>query len=137
MTDRDLIKEAEQNILNVCLHLKELIELFRTLRHRSSNYCDSHLPRHKKMDEGFELILEALYEEQCEQLSKLILFYWIGGEEAIKYSRSEFERIFSGDDKMIVMDLLDKHGQIPRSWLSADEEELRKQAKGRLDDENP
>lgn len=132
----DYVKQAEQNILNVCLHLRGLNEIIDILRFRSSKYCDPNRKRYKKLQKGFDMIAEAMYDEQCEQVSKLFMFAGIGGEEALKYSRNEFKRIFSENERMMIMDMLDKNGRTPNSWFTEAENEFRKQAKELIEEEN-
>jgi len=50
----------------------------------------------------------------------VLLLFGVGGDEAAKYSRELFEKVFSGEYQ--VMNFLDKWGHVPSSYKTADRE---------------
>lgn len=122
------IKEAEQNALNMCKYYTDMIALIDDMEYgmvnRTEDYRFDGSPR-QKLQEGFNLIRQALYQDQQNNLARCFLLVGVGGKEAEAHSKKEAMRAFNG--KFSVTELLDEYFRLPHCWKTEDEDGLKKE----------
>ena len=125
----DLIKQAEQNILNVCRAHEDIYELVDAL----TRFCDKYVEEWAGRDDttqGLYLLRCGLDKSLSANIRKLFTLVGVGGEEAREYSREQFRRLFANEESRYnVMHLLDQYARIPHSYKVDTEKEFRKQGK--------
>jgi len=130
-TTKSLIKQAEQNCLNTAKDLQELLFIIDALSRAGSKMFDTSYRQNNELDDfakGIELIRKSIYTKYTHAIMNCFMFTGVGGDEAIEYAYEQFVERF-GEDKYIIMDLLEKHGNIPSRWSCDDEENFSKEAK--------
>jgi len=130
-TTESLVKQAEQNCLNVAKDLQELLNIIDALSRAGSNMFDASYNQNNDLNDfskGIGLIRKAIYTKYTHSIMNCFMFTGVGGEEAIEFAYEQFVERF-GEDKYIIMNLLNRYGNIPPRWNCDDEENFRKEAK--------
>jgi len=122
----NLIKKAEKNVVNIAKELSDSIEIFKSLSGMGNMIKNEE--RRNKYFNGLSKMRMAIYEQYIEAISDCFIFAGVGGEEAQKFSRELFEKRFNPDNRISVMNFLEKWGHTPRSWKVNDEKTLRDEA---------
>lgn len=137
----DLIKMAEQNVLNRCREAAEWLNILNRVQSAGDTFFPnwSTDPARDAWHEGMSKARNALYYRLTEIQAEAFIFAGIGGEETEKYAREKFRERFSidsMDDKTQyeVMSLLDEYLDIPHCVKVKDEEEFLRQAEQRYRD---
>lgn len=126
---RDMIKEAERNCVNIAKEMTDMLEVLDTLRSFGNNFLDDYgIDGKKEYFEGLQMMRRSIYYKYIDMISRCFDFADVGGDEAKKYSREQFNKHFNGDTKYTIMQYLDRYGRIPASYVTEDEEEFRRQA---------
>ncbi|GEM_PF-4333676 len=128
---RNYIKEAEQNCINICREFQDCLEFLKALEHFGNAYCNEYISENKFF-KGLRIIREAVNNEFAEAICRLFLLAGVGGDEAIKYSREQFKKYFSGSHRTAVIQFLDKHGKVPSSYSAETDDEFRRQIQEKL-----
>lgn len=120
---RSYVKQAEQNVLNICRELELVIEALAAFGNFGSTVLKSHRGR-DKFFEGLRLMESVLRQEYLEQILNCIVIIGVGGEEATKYAREKAKKYFGGNYH--IMSFLDKWGHIS-FYKESDEKEFKKE----------
>jgi hypothetical protein len=124
----DLVKQCEQNTINIAKSFKEALSALTAFSNMGNQYCKDHIAK-KQFFEGLTMMNKALQIELAHAILDCFAFTGVGGEEALKYAREQFEETFVGKEKYMVMHFLDTYGQRPSFYNEEDDKELRKQLK--------
>jgi len=130
----DLVKRAEQNIINICKRFEDFYRVIECMEHFGHAYIDD--PRHKdNFWEGINMMKDSINAQHAEHCRRALTFAAIGGDESKEYSLQLLEDAFGTRDGMrsTVMHFLDEYGRRPSSWRVDDEELFRKQVKDKLE----
>ena len=130
----DLIRMAEQNVLNRVREAQDWIKIVRAVNYagmsffpqRTSDTCAESWYRGMRMAE------DALYHKLCEYQAEAMLFVGVGGEETERFAQEKFRERFGLDEDgkhYEIMSLLNRYLDVPGGYLVDDEIEFRKQAK--------
>ena len=137
----DLIKMAEQNVLNRCREAAEWLNILKRVQFAGDTFFPnwSTDPVRDAWHDGMSKARNALYYRLAEIQAEAFIFAGIGGEEAEKYAREKFRERFSIDSmddttRYEVLHLLDEYLDIPHCAKVKDEEEFRRQAEQRYRD---
>lgn len=137
----DLIKMAEQNVLNRCREAAEWLNILKRVQFAGDTFFPnwSTDPVRDAWHDGMSKARNALYYRLAEIQAEAFMFAGIGGEEAEKYAREKFRERFSIDSmddatRYEVLHLLDEYLDIPHCAKVKDEEEFRRQAEQRYRD---
>ena len=137
----DLIKMAEQNVLNRCREAAEWLNIMKRVQSAGDTFFPnwSTDPVRDAWHDGMSKARNALYYRLAEIQAEAFMFAGIGGEEAEKYAREKFRERFSIDSmddttRYEVLHLLDEYLDIPHCAKVKDEEEFRRQAEQRYRD---
>lgn len=137
----DLIKMAEQNVLNRCREAAEWLNILKRVQSAGDTFFPNWGtdPVRDAWHEGMSKARNALYYRLAEIQAEAFMFAGIGGEEAEKYAREKFRERFSIDSmddttRYEVLHLLDEYLDIPHCAKVKDEEEFRRQAEQRYRD---
>ena len=137
----DLIKMAEQNVLNRCREAAEWLNILKRVQSAGDTFFPnwSTDPVRGAWHDGMSKARNALYYRLAEIQAEAFIFAGIGGEEAEKYAREKFRERFSIDSmddttRYEVMHLLDEYLDISHCAKVKDEEEFRRQAEQRYRD---
>ena len=134
----DLVKMAEQNVLNRVREAKDWIAIIGVLRVAGDTFfprIDTD-PIRKAWCDGLVMAENALYYALCKYQADALIFTGVGGKEATQYGREKFRERFGLDGKKgyEVMSLLQEHLQLPKFYFTKDEIEFRRQAEQRYRD---
>ena len=134
----DLVKMAEQNVLNRVREAKDWIAIIGVLRVAGDTFfprIDTD-PIRKAWCDGLVMAENALYYVLCKYQADALIFTGVGGKEATQYGREKFRERFGLDGKKgyEVMSLLQEHLQLPNFYFTKDEIEFRRQAEQRYRD---
>jgi Mn-dependent DtxR family transcriptional regulator len=129
---RDYVKEAEENLVNICKTFKDFFSIVNAMQHFGYCYCSSE-QNEKLFFEGLSKIRAAMLEEHRRAEALLLGFVGVGGSKAKEYSIEKFKEYFDEDDRQTVMHFLDRFGQVPHTYLTEDDKKFREQAKALLD----
>lgn len=132
MSEKNYIKEAEANVIRIAKSFEDFLSILDAFANFGNRMCHQHIGKGQFFD-GLSMMRSAIYKEYRNALANCFIFVGIGGEEAIEYSRKKFEEMFNEDERYVIMDFLDKYGQIPNSYDIEKEEGFRRQAKNALD----
>lgn len=139
--ESDLIKMAEQNVLNRCREAAEWLNILKRVQFAGDTFFPnwSTDPVRDAWHDGMSKARNALYYRLAEIQAEAFIFAGIGGEEAEKYAREKFRERFSIDSmddntRYEVLHLLDEYLDIPHCSKVKDEEEFRRQAEQRYRD---
>lgn len=137
----DLIKMAEQNVLNRSREAAEWLNILKRVQFAGDTFFPnwSTDPVRDAWHDGMSKARNALYYRLAEIQAEAFIFAGIGGEEAEKYAREKFRERFSidsmdGATRYEVLHLLDEYLDIPHCSKVKDEEEFRRQAEQRYRD---
>ena len=137
----DLIKMAEQNVLNRCREAAEWLNILKRVQSAGDTFFPNWGtdPVRDAWHDGMSKARNALYYRLAEIQAEAFMFAGIGGEEAEKYAREKFRERFSIDSmddttRYEVLHLLDEYLDIPHCAKVKDEEEFRRQAEQRYRD---
>ena len=137
----DLIKMAEQNVLNRCREAAEWLNSLKRVQSAGDTFFPNWGtdPVRDAWHDGMSKARNALGGRLAEIQAEAFIFAGIGGEEAEKYAREKFRERFSIDSmddntRYEVMHLLDEYLDIPHCAKVKDEEEFRRQAEQRYRD---
>ena len=137
----DLIKIAEQNVLNRCREAAEWLNILKRVQSAGDTFFPnwSTDPVRDAWHDGMSKARNALYYRLAEIQAEAFIFAGIGGEEAEKYAREKFRERFSIDSmddttRYEVLHLLDEYLDIPHCAKVKDEEDFRRQAEQRYRD---
>ena len=137
----DLIKMAEQNVLNRCREAAEWLNILKRVQFAGDTFFPNWGtdPVRDAWHDGMSKARNALYYRLAEIQAEAFIFAGIGGEEAEKYAREKFRERFSIDSmddttRYEVLHLLDEYLDIPHCAKVKDEEEFRRQAEQRYRD---
>lgn len=140
-SESDLIKMAEQNVLNRCREAAEWLNILKRVQFAGDTFFPnwSTDPVRDAWHDGMSKARNALYYRLAEIQAEAFIFAGIGGEEAEKYAREKFRERFSIDSmddttRYEVLHLLDEYLDIPHCAKVKDEEEFRRQAEQRYRD---
>ena len=124
----DLVKRCEQNTINIAKSFKEALNVLTAFSNMGNRYCKDYIAK-KQFFEGLTMMSKALQIELAHAILNCFAFTGVGGKEALKYAREQFEETFVGKEKYMVMHFLDTYGQRPSFYNEEDDKELRKQLK--------
>lgn len=137
----DLIKMAEQNVLNRCREAAEWLNILKRVQSAGDTFFPNWGtdPVRDAWHDGMSKARNALYYRLAEIQAEAFIFAGIGGDEAEKYAREKFRERFSIDNmddttRYEVMHLLDEYLDIPHCAKVKDEIEFRRQAEQRYRD---
>lgn len=140
-SESDLIKMAEQNVLNRCREAAEWLNILKRVQLAGDTFFPnwSTDPVRDAWHDGMSKARNALYYRLAEIQAEAFIFAGIGGEEAEKYAREKFRERFSIDSmddttRYEVLHLLDEYLDIPHCAKVKDEIEFRRQAEQRYRD---
>ena len=140
-SESDLIKMAEQNVLNRCREAAEWLNILKRVQSAGDTFFPnwSTDPVRDAWHDGMSKARNALYYRLAEIQAEAFIFAGIGGEEAEKYAREKFRERFSIDSmddttRYEVLHLLDEYLDISHCTKVKDEEEFRRQAEQRYRD---
>lgn len=119
-----LIKQAERNVINQAKAWSDAMQIIDALRNFGNMACHDHIAK-ETFSEGVDLIRRAMYAEQSEALRNCFAFVGVGGEEAEKFSREMFMKVFDGGYS--IMQFLDRWGHIPRAYKIEDKEKFKEE----------
>jgi len=122
-----LIKQTERNLVNICRAFDDFMEILDAMQRFGNKYTKSAI--REEFFEGLQKMYRATYQSHCMAIRDCFSFVGAGGDEAMKYSREQFKKIFDEKERTCVMQFLDKYGRVPSSYQLKDEEEFRQQAK--------
>lgn len=131
MSEKDYIKQAEQNAINRSRYFCDVIKVLDLLGRFGNAATREHVGR-KEFFDGLGKIRNAVYAEYVDAMKDCFMFVGVGGVEALEYSKEKFEEHF-GEDRYLIMNFLDQWGQLPGSWSGKVEEEFKKQAKEKIE----
>jgi hypothetical protein len=126
-----LLKQAEQQVVNRAIQLREINKILDALRSFSYKYCNEYVAG-KEFDQGLQMMRSAIYREFADACCNLTIFAGIGGGEAEQFCRNEFKRLFSDEQRFAVMGFLESNGSNGHSYLTSDEEKLRQEAREQI-----
>jgi hypothetical protein len=132
---KDLIKEAEENIINQAVFFKDLLSIVEFFNRVGYRYFPQYENRDKDdYFKGLYMMRDALQSQYVTKHANLLGFVAIGGEKAKEYSLNEFKSMYGEnvEERYMIMHLLNKYGAVPNGWVSDDEKEFRKQIADRL-----
>ena len=129
----NLIKQAEKNVVKIAKDLSDMIQVIDSFATFGNRFFRQNSLEQTQFFEGLSMMRKATYYRYIETIAQCFMFAGVGGEDVKAYSVEKFKERF-GEDRYVVMDLLDKYGGIPGHYKTADEEEFRKQAKEAIDD---
>ena len=124
----NLIKQAEENLVNICKVFDDLQEILKAISSVGNKYCHEYVAKNDFL-EGLQMMTRAIDKEHANAVRNCFMFAGVGGEKAKQYSLKMFREIFNEKERFAIMHFLDKYGQIPSSYKSTEEEEFRRQAK--------
>lgn len=132
MSERDYVKEAEQNVLNRARDMDMSMRLFDAF---TAKYSRNMPERHRKeFGERMKSVREVLYTVYGEAITELFMFTALGGDEVTEYAREQMRKRFRDEPneiKYAIMGLLERNGDA--SWYySEDEEGFRSQVNEEL-----
>lgn len=125
----NLIKEAEQNVLNICKELElamQALDGFKTFGNRALKDYNSQ----PQFFEGLNIMRRAVRHEYTEQILRCFALSGVGGEGASKYAVQKAKDYFGNGYE--IMSFLDKWGALG-SYKSDLEKEFKQQLKEELD----
>ena len=127
----DLIKQSEENVVRIAREIADFNQILTAFQRFGSHYCHTAVAK-DQFFEGLSMMQNAIYKEWIHAISNCFIFAGVGGEASAKYSRERFEKVFSEDERLNVMQFLDRYGNIPYSYKVDEDKQLRKDAKKRL-----
>jgi len=122
-----LIKQAERNLVDVCRAFDDFMEILDAMQRFGNKYMKATI--RDEFFEGLQKMYQATYQSHCMAIRDCFNFVGVGGDEAMKYSKEQFKKIFDEKERTCIMQFLDKYGRAPNSYQLKDEEEFRQQAK--------
>lgn len=130
----DLIRMAEQNVLNRVREAQNWIKIMRAINYAGMSFFPGHTQDTcaESWYRGMRMAEDALYHKLCEYQAEAMLFVGVGGKETEKFAREKFRERFGLDEDgkhYEIMSLLDQYLDVPGGYLVDDEIEFRKQAK--------
>ncbi len=125
---RDFLKEADKNIVAIAREWEDASSFCTALQNFGNKACHEHIARNKFF-KGLAMVQDAIRYEQAEALANCFMFVGAGGEEATRLSKEKFKKVFSEDERQVVMYFLGAHGQLPHAYSDTDDKEFRAQAK--------
>ena len=132
---RDLLKEAEVNIIHTCVAHRSALNMIDALESFGRKYIDSSGSAGRDdFYNGLSRMKQGLHLELSSKMSNLLIFAGVGGIEAKRYAFDQFKSWFDDSEQFTVANFLNGHGNYPSVWSSDDEELLRKQAKAKIED---
>lgn len=134
MSNKSLIKQAEQNVLNHAMFTQDMLTVIEQMTYNVGNFASRNTYRKQdEIAEGLNLLRQGLYKELMYAIGDAFALIGVGGEEATKYSRERAKQVFGG--KYEVIHLLDKHLRVPSHWLTEEVEQFKTELKEALKDE--
>ena len=130
MCKKSYIKEAERNIINQSVAFQDMLKVIEALERFGNLACKEYVGK-KEFFEGLQLMRMGVYAEFVRAQSELLMFAGIGGKDAQEFAKKRFEEFF-GEKRYAVMHLLDRWGQNPCWYKTADEEAFRAEAKDKI-----
>ncbi len=125
---RDFLKEADHNIVTTAREWEDASSFCTALQNFGFKACHEHIAKNKFF-KGLAMMQDAIRHEQAEALANCFMFVGTGGEEATRLSKEKFKKVFSEDERQVVMHFLEAHGQLPHAYSGIDDKEFRAQAK--------
>ncbi len=125
---RDFLKEADKNIVAIAREWEDASSFCTALQNFGNKACHEHIAKNKFF-KGLAMVQDAIRHEQAEALATCFTFVGTAGEEATRLSKEKFRKVFSKDDRQLVMHFLTAHGQLPHGYSDTDDKEFRAQAK--------
>lgn len=130
----DLIRLAEQNVLNRVREAQDWIKIIRAINYAGMSFFPGQTRDTcaESWYRGMRMAEDALYHKLCEYQAEAMLFVGVGGEETEKFAREKFRERFGLDEDgkhYEIMSLLNRYLDVPGMHLVDDELEFRKQAK--------
>lgn len=126
-TNKSLLKQAEQNIINTAREMNDMIKIIDAISHAGGRMFSQQNTINEDFVNGIGLLRKAFYEKYIKAISDAFMFVGVGGEKAAEYSREKFKEYFENDMQCIMV-LLEKYGNVPHSYKSIDKENLYKEA---------
>ena len=123
-----LIRQAEKNLVNICRAFDDFMEILNAMQRFGNSYIIKPTVR-DEFFEGLQKMYRTVYQSHCMAIRDCFSFVGTGGDEAMKYSKEQFKKIFDEKERTCIMQFLDKYGRAPNSYQLKDEEEFRQQAK--------
>ena len=128
---KNLLKQAEQDAVNRAKEMSDMLQVLDALAHAGGRMFQ--IPDQvEDFSKGLGLLRKAFYAKYTHAIVDCFRFVGVGGEEAKAYSREQFEKLFDKESRYCVMRLMDKYGNVPSSYRSAEELVLRNEAKEAL-----
>lgn len=126
---RNMIKEAEQNCVNIAKEMTDMLEVLDGLRSFGNNFLEDYgIDGKKEYFEGLQMMRRSIYNKYLDMISRCFMLADVGGGEAKKYSREQFNKYFNGDTRYTIMHFLDRYGRTLASYNTKEDEEFRRQA---------
>lgn len=131
----DMIRLAEQNVLNRVREAQDWIKIMRAINYAGMSFFPPRMQDTcaESWYRGMRMAEDALYHKLCEYQAEAMLFVGVGGEETEKFAREKFRERFGldedGNKHYEIMSLLNQYLDVPGMHLVDDELEFRKQAK--------
>jgi len=120
--------QTEKNLVNICRAFDDFMEILDAMQRFGNNYVTQITVR-DEFFEGLRKMYRATYQSHCMAIRDCFCFVGTGGDEAMKYSREQFEKVFNESERACVMRFLDRYGRVPSSYYIKDEEEFKQQAR--------
>lgn len=124
--DKSLIKQAEQNVINVSKEIQELMKVLESVRFACNKYLEWGDDA-KEYNEAWIKIYRLMSLKYYQNIDKSFCFAGIGGEKAKEYAYEKFKEYFK-DDKCVEI-FLNTQGVISNSFKYERSDELKKEAK--------
>ena len=127
----NLIKQAEQNVLNICKEMELAIDALDAFKRFGNRALKDYISK-PKFFEGLELMFQAVRQEYVEQISRCFALSGVGGKESHAYAKSRAKDYFGGNYE--IMSFLDRWGAMG-SYKSDLEKEFKTQLKNAIKEE--
>jgi hypothetical protein len=131
---RNLVKKAEQNMVDVAREYQLMFDVLDALAVFGNNFTHEWVGG-KKFFEGLSLMRDGVFAEYTQASMNAMMFAGLSsGDEARKFAKERLDVLFSGKDgtKYAIMNFLEKNGRYPGSYMTKDEEDFRNEMKEEL-----
>lgn len=132
MKNNKIIKEVTKNLKENALEMERMMRFVDAFRNIGFHMFDrSSDGLGKEFQEGLTKIRNAINGKYCQNMVNC--FMWVGADDDIKdLALEKLEERFDEKNRYIVMDFLEKYGNLPHTWKTKDENDLREEVKEKI-----
>lgn len=131
-----LIKDAEVNLVNICLAHRHAISFVEALNRFSWKYFDRDSEDCKNFNKGLNLIKQALNSQLDRHTLSMLVFAGVGGDGAKEHCKGLLKEWFKDEPyQHTVMQFLSENGTVPYYWESDKEDAFRDEVKQMLSED--